>query len=203
MLITARDAGVKRFIYASSSSVYGNVNELPQFEDHIGNQLSPYAVTKYVNELYAQLFTDLFGIETIGLRYFNVYGERQNPNGPYAAVIPLWVNSLIKHEQPIINGGGTYSRDFTYINNVVHANELATLTPTMDILERLNAGGYTPRITRVNSLASFDPLIASIESIYSVQRNGNVPHSQASIEKIKKILHYDPKFDTRKGLELT
>ncbi|CAF3362823.1 unnamed protein product [Rotaria sp. Silwood2] len=181
MLIAARDAGIKRFIYASLTSVYGDLKELPKFEDNIGNQLSPYAITKYVNELYAQLFTDLFDMETIGLRYFNVYGERQNPNGPYAAVIPHWMNSLIKHERPIINGDGTYSRDFTSIGNVVHANELAMLTPTIDILERLNAGGHIPRITRVkvvlnvalgfrttlnelfsiirNGLASFDPLI--------------------------------------------
>ncbi|MEE4262277.1 MAG: SDR family oxidoreductase [Desulfobacteraceae bacterium] len=137
MLLAARDAGVKRFVYAASSSTYGDSEELPKVEDHIGNPLSPYAVTKYVMELYARVFSQLYGLECIGLRYFNVFGRRQDPNGAYAAVIPLWVKQLIRHEPPVINGDGSYSRDFTYIDNVVQANELAAVLPTAAILENL------------------------------------------------------------------
>ena len=136
MLIAARDQKVKRFIYAASSSTYGDSKELPKVEDKIGNPLSPYAVTKYVNELYARVFSDLYEMECIGLRYFNVFGKRQDPEGAYAAVIPLWVKQLMKHEAPVINGDGSYSRDFTYIDNVVQANERAALMPTEEILER-------------------------------------------------------------------
>jgi len=114
MLVATRDAGIKRFVYAASSSTYGDSKELPKIEHNIGRPLSPYAITKYVNELYANVFSDLYGVETIGLRYFNVFGRRQDPNGAYAAVIPLWVKALINHESPMINGDGTYSRDFTY-----------------------------------------------------------------------------------------
>ena len=137
MLIAARDQKVKRFIYAASSSTYGDSEELPKVEDKIGNPLSPYAVTKYVMELYARVFSNLYGLDCIGLRYFNVFGRKQDPNGAYAAVIPLWVKQLIAHEQPVINGDGSYSRDFTYIDNVVQANELAAVTPGETILERL------------------------------------------------------------------
>ncbi len=136
ILIAARDQKVKRFIYAASSSTYGDSKELPKVEDKIGNPLSPYAVTKYVMELYARVFSDLYGMECIGLRYFNVFGRRQDPEGAYAAVIPLWVKQLMDHEAPVINGDGSYSRDFTYIDNVVRANELAAVTPTDDILDR-------------------------------------------------------------------
>jgi len=138
MLIAARDNKVKRFIYAASSSTYGDSEELPKVEHKIGNPLSPYAVTKYVMELYARIFSELYDMECIGLRYFNVFGRKQDPNGAYAAVIPLWVKQLIAHEQPVINGDGSYSRDFTYIDNVVQANELAAVVPAEAILERVN-----------------------------------------------------------------
>ncbi|CAF1401860.1 unnamed protein product [Adineta ricciae] len=223
MLVAARDAGVKRFIYAASSSTYGDSKELPKVEENIGKPLSPYAITKYVNELYAQIFTNLYGIETIGLRYFNVFGKRQNPNGSYAAVIPLFIKCLIKHERPIINGDGSYSRDFTYIDNVIQANELAMVTSTNIILERLNTNENSPKITQINiiinvasggkttlnelftslrsNLSCYDPIIADIKPIYGIERLGDIPHSQASIEKAKNILSYQPKCNTSQGLE--
>jgi UDP-N-acetylglucosamine 4-epimerase len=137
MLTAARDNKVKRFIYAASSSTYGDSKELPKVEDKIGNPLSPYAVTKFVNELYARVFSDLYDIDTIGLRYFNVFGKCQDPEGAYAAVIPLWVKNLVNHEVPVINGDGSYSRDFTFIANVVQANELAAVMPTVSIIDNL------------------------------------------------------------------
>lgn len=136
MLVAARDARVKRFIYAASSSTYGDSKELPKVEEHIGRPLSPYAITKYVNELYADVFSKTYGIECIGLRYFNVFGKRQDPNGAYAAVIPLWVKQMIQENSPVINGDGTFSRDFTYIANVMEANEKAMTTPTELIRQR-------------------------------------------------------------------
>jgi len=138
MLTAARDEEVKRFIYAASSSTYGDSKELPKIEERIGRPLSPYAITKVVNEYFAKVYSELYGLETIGLRYFNVFGKRQDPNGAYAAVIPLWVKKLMAHESPIINGDGTYSRDFTYIDNVIQANELAAITPSDQIRTRLN-----------------------------------------------------------------
>ena len=136
MLHAAKEAGVKRFVYAASSSTYGDHPGMPKVEHKIGNALSPYAITKYVDELFARNFSDLYGIETIGLRYFNVFGRRQDPNGAYAAVIPLFVKQLINYKSPVINGDGSYSRDFTYIENVIQANQLAAITPTETILER-------------------------------------------------------------------
>ncbi len=136
MLIASRDQKIKRFIYAASSSTYGDSKNLPKVEDKIGNPLSPYAVTKYVMELYARVFSELYNMECIGLRYFNVFGRRQDPGGAYAAVIPLWVKQLMKHEAPLINGDGSYSRDFTYIDNVVQANELAAVVPAAEVFER-------------------------------------------------------------------
>ena len=133
MLIASRDAEIKRFVYAASSSTYGDSKKLPKVEDEIGKPLSPYAITKYVNELYADVFAKTYGMKCIGLRYFNVFGKRQTPDGAYAAVIPLWVKKLINHEQPVINGDGSYSRDFTYIENVIHANEVAMFTETNQI----------------------------------------------------------------------
>lgn len=134
MLLASRDEGIARFVYAASSSTYGDSKELPKVEEKIGRPLSPYAVTKFVNELYADVFAKTYGMECIGLRYFNVFGRRQDPNGAYAAVIPLWVKSLINHERPAINGDGSYSRDFTYIDNVIQANEKALMTNSEDIL---------------------------------------------------------------------
>jgi len=136
MLISARDQEVKRFVYAASSSTYGDSKKLPKIEEEIGKPLSPYAITKYVNELYADVFAKTYNMQCIGLRYFNVFGKRQTPDGAYAAVIPLWVKQMIQHEAPVINGDGSYSRDFTYIDNVIQANEKAMLTPTEDIIKR-------------------------------------------------------------------
>lgn len=224
MLVAARDAKVKRFVYAASSSTYGDSKELPKIEYTIGRPLSPYAITKYVNELYANVFSDLYGLETIGLRYFNVFGRRQDPGGAYAAVIPLWVKALINHESPIINGDGSYSRDFTYIDNVIQANELAVTTFKDDIIKRselynmtlpVNApidlvfnvayGGNTTLIDLLNclreNLAKHDPEIADIEPTFRNNRLGDIPHSQASILKANKILNYKPEFDALQGFE--
>ena len=222
MLVAARDEGVKRFVYAASSSTYGDSKELPKVEHHIGRPLSPYAITKFVNELYANVFSSLYGLETIGLRYFNVFGRRQDPNGAYAAVIPLWVKALIRHESPFINGDGSYSRDFTYIDNVIQANELAATVSKEEIVRRsslynmnlpANApldlvfnvayGGNTTLIDLYNclreNLAKFDPAIAGIEPTFRANRAGDIPHSQASILKAQRVLGYQPKFDARAG----
>jgi len=281
MLHASNEAGVKRFVYAASSSTYGDHPGLPKVEYKIGNALSPYAITKYVNELFAKNFSDIYDIETIGLRYFNVFGRRQDPNGAYAAVIPKFVSSLIKHESPQINGDGTYSRDFTYIENVIQANQLAAITPTKDILNRKtlweaqikkeaqkfssennNSLFFPPSVgirqqskegvpdgaeggqeyptkegevveressirnpesstisevfnvaygerTTLNQLAQilkdnlseFDPAIANIEFKYGKVREGDVPHSLASIEKGKTILGYQPEYSVKQGLE--
>ena len=194
MLVAARDEGVKRFVYAASSSTYGDSKELPKVEHHIGRPLSPYAITKFVNELYANVFSSLYGLETIGLRYFNVFGRRQDPNGAYAAVIPLWVKALIHHESPFINGDGSYSRDFTYIDNVIQANELAATVSKEEIVKR----STLYNCLREN-LAKFDPEIAGIEPTFRANRAGDIPHSQASILKAQRVLGYQPKFDARAG----
>jgi UDP-N-acetylglucosamine 4-epimerase len=224
MLVASRDAGVKRFVYAASSSTYGDSAVLPKREHLIGRPLSPYAITKFVNELYANVFSSLYGIETIGLRYFNVFGRRQDPNGAYAAVIPLWVRALIDHRQPFINGDGSYSRDFTYVDNVVQANLLAATIPTELFHQRIEAYNSSlpegsPRDTVFNvayggnttlnqlfnclrdNLAHFDPEIANIEALHRENRPGDIPHSQASIDKARQVLGYDPQFDALKGFE--
>ncbi len=215
ILVAARDNRVKRFIYAASSSTYGDSPTLPKVEETIGKPLSPYAITKYVDELYADVFAKTYNIECIGLRYFNVFGKRQDPNGAYAAVIPLWVKQLINHQQPIINGEGDYSRDFTYVANVIEANEKAIMAPTGKIANRDNYknqvfnvafGGNTNlkelfTILRDN-LSKFDTQIASIEPKYGPYRSGDIPHSQASIEKAKKLLSYNPQYSAKQGFEL-
>ena len=224
MLVAARDEKVKRFVYAASSSTYGDSKELPKIEHNIGRPLSPYAITKFVNELYANVFTSLYGIETIGLRYFNVFGRRQDPNGAYAAVIPLWVKALINHESPYINGDGSYSRDFTYIDNVIQANYLAATVSHDEIVKRASLynmnlpqnapvdmvfnvayGGNTTLNDLFcclrDNLAKYDPAIATIEPTYRENRAGDIPHSQASIIKAQRILGYDPKFSASQGFE--
>ncbi|MEN8225825.1 MAG: SDR family oxidoreductase [Bacteroidota bacterium] len=209
MLIAARDQKVKRFIYAASSSTYGDSKQLPKVEDKIGNPLSPYAVTKYVMELYARVFSELYNMECIGLRYFNVFGKRQDPDGAYAAVIPLWVKELLRHEQPIINGDGEYSRDFTYIDNVIQANELAAVVSAsgnnFSKVFNIAYGGNTTLnelFTALrDNLAKHDPEIAGIEPVHGPKRPGDIPHSMASIEKAKTTLGYDPQFDAAKGFE--
>ena len=208
MLVAARDAKVKRFVYAASSSTYGDSTGLPKVEDIIGKPLSPYAITKYVNELYATIFSKTYGLETIGLRYFNVFGRRQDPNGAYAAVIPLFVKKLMNHESPIINGDGNNSRDFTYIDNVIQMNELAMFTNNPEAINTVYNTAYGDR-TSLNDLmallkkhlSKFDATIATIETIYGDNRAGDIPHSLASIDKAKKVLGYNPQFSIDKGLE--
>ena len=207
MLVASRDAKVKRFVYAASSSTYGDSESLPKVEESIGKPLSPYAITKYVNELYADIFSSSYGMETIGLRYFNVFGRKQDPNGAYAAVIPKFVLQLMRHESPIINGDGNYSRDFTYIDNVIQMNELAMTTQNQDAINTVYNTAFGDRNT-LNTLtgylkeylSEFDPEIAKIPILYGPNRSGDIPHSLASIEKAKTLLKYDPQFSIQDGL---
>ena len=208
MLVAARDAGVKRFIYAASSSTYGDSASLPKVEEVIGKPLSPYAITKYVNELYADVFARIYGMECIGLRYFNVFGRKQDPNGAYAAVIPLFVKKLMNHESPVINGDGEYSRDFTYIDNVIGMNKLAMTTENPDAVNQVYNTAYGERTTLKQLvsylkeyLSQFDPEIAAIEVYHGPNRKGDIPHSLASIDKAKKLLGYNPKFSMKEGLK--
>ncbi|WP_016989888.1 SDR family oxidoreductase [Flavobacterium sp. ACAM 123] len=208
MLVAARDAKVKRFVYAASSSTYGDSEALPKVEEVIGKPLSPYAITKYVNELYAEIFSNSYGLETIGLRYFNVFGRRQDPNGAYAAVIPLFVKKLMNHESPIVNGDGNFSRDFTYIDNVIQMNELAMLTENPAAINTVYNTAFGDRTTLNDlienlkkCLAEFDPLIATVETIYGPNRAGDIPHSLASIKKAKQLLQYNPAFSMQQGLQ--
>jgi UDP-N-acetylglucosamine 4-epimerase len=207
VLIAARDSGVKRFVYAASSSTYGDSEALPKIEENIGLPLSPYAVTKYVNELYAHVFGLNYGMEVIGLRYFNVYGRRQSPNGAYAAVIPKFVDQFIRYESPVINGDGTYSRDFTYIDNVVQMNHLAATTENKNAIGQVfnTAVGDTTTLIELTELlkkylSDYDSKIANVEIIHGPQRAGDIPHSLASIEKAKKLLGYEPTFKLDYGL---
>jgi UDP-N-acetylglucosamine 4-epimerase len=208
MLVAARDAKVKRFIYAASSSTYGDSEALPKVEDKIGNPLSPYAITKYVNELYADVFHRTYGLDTIGLRYFNVFGRKQDPSGSYAAVIPKFVMQLMKHESPVINGDGNFSRDFTYIDNVIQMNVLAMLTENSEALNTVYNTAFGDRTTLNDLLGSlkeylsaFDPTIGEIQTVYGPKRIGDIPHSLASIDKAKKLLGYNPAFSMKQGLE--
>lgn len=210
MLVAARDAKVKRFIYAASSSTYGDSEVLPKTEEVIGKPLSPYAVTKYVNELYADVFSKTYGIETIGLRYFNVFGRNQDPNGAYAAVIPKFVAQFLSYESPVINGDGNFSRDFTYIDNVIQMNELAMVTESPEALNTIYNTAFGERTTLnelVNTLKEFlseyDSKIGEVEIIYGPNRVGDIPHSLASIDKAKQMLGYQPKFSMRAGLKET
>jgi len=208
MLVASKDAGVKRFIYAASSSTYGDSASLPKVEDVIGKPLSPYAITKYVNELYADVFSKTYGMECIGLRYFNVFGRRQDPHGAYAAVIPLFVKKLMSHESPVINGDGEYSRDFTYIDNVIRMNLLALQTENKAALNTVYNTAYGERNT-LNQLvgclkeflSEFDPAISDIEIKYGANRVGDIPHSLASVEKAKTLLGYQPEYSLRDGLK--
>jgi len=208
MLVAARDAGIKRFVYAASSSTYGDSESLPKVEDVIGKPLSPYAITKYVNELYADIFGRCYGFETIGLRYFNVFGRRQDPNGAYAAVIPKFVLQLISHESPVINGDGNHSRDFTYIDNVIQMNECALATTDPTAVNTVYNTAYGDRNT-LNTLvhylkeylSDFDPAIKDVAIIHGPNRAGDIPHSLASVEKAKNKLGYAPKFSFQEGLK--
>lgn len=208
ILVASRDAGVKRFVFAASSSTYGDSQSLPKVEDVIGRPLSPYAITKYVNELYADVFARTYGMEYIGLRYFNVFGRRQDPFGAYAAVIPLFVKQLMRHESPVINGDGEYSRDFTYIDNVIQMNELALTTTNPDAVNQIYNTAFGERTT-LNQLVGylkeflgeFDGEIRNIEVLHGPNRVGDIPHSLASIDKAKSLLGYAPRYSMRQGLQ--
>jgi UDP-N-acetylglucosamine 4-epimerase len=208
MLIASRDAKVKRFVYAASSSTYGDSVGLPKVEEVIGKPLSPYAITKYVNELYAEIFSRTYGLEAIGLRYFNVFGRKQDPNGAYAAVIPKFVMQLMQLESPKINGDGNYSRDFTYIDNVIQMNELAMTTTNSEAINTVYNTAYGDRNTLNNLvdylkkfLSQYDPKIANVAVEYGPNRVGDIPHSLASIEKAKTLLGYNPQFSMEEGLK--
>ncbi|MDR1918605.1 MAG: SDR family oxidoreductase [Tannerellaceae bacterium] len=207
VLVAARDAGVKRFVFAASSSTYGDSPALPKVEEVIGKPLSPYAVTKYVNELYAEVFARTYGIEYIGLRYFNVFGRRQDPEGAYAAVIPLFVKKYIRHEAPHINGDGSYSRDFTYIDNVIQMNLLALTSSKPEALNQIynTACGERTTLNQLSAylrefLSEYDPAIAGLMPTYGPNRTGDIPHSLASVDKAKSLLGYAPEYDVKAGL---
>ena len=208
MLTASRDSGVKRFIYAASSSTYGDSEALPKVEDKIGKPLSPYAITKYVNELYADVFSKTYGLETIGLRYFNVFGRKQDPNGAYAAVIPKFVSQFMAGESPVINGNGEFSRDFTYIDNVIQANLLSMITDNKEAINTVYNVAFGERNTLKDlvellkkQLTEFDSKIKDIQVIYGPNRVGDIPHSLASIDKAKNLLAYNPQFSLEKGLK--
>lgn len=210
MLVAARDAKVKRFVYAASSSTYGDSVKLPKVEDEIGKPLSPYAITKYVNELYAENFGRLYGMETIGLRYFNVFGRRQDPNGAYAAVIPKFCMQLMAHESPVLNGDGSYSRDFTYVDNVVQINQLAAMTEKPEAVNQVYnvaCGGRVDlnEMTGVlkENLSKFDPAIEAVRIINGPERLGDIPHSQADISKARNLLDYAPTHSFSEGIKET
>lgn len=208
LITAAKNNHVKRFVYASSSSVYGDSPELPKVELKTGNLLSPYAVTKYTNELYAGVFHKCYGMETIGLRYFNVFGKRQNPNGAYAAVIPKWISSLLHQEPVYINGDGETSRDFTYIENVIQANLLAGITTNVQAFgEAFNtAVGGRLTLNRLyfsinHFLNDFIPNYTQKSPVYKEFRQGDIRHSNADISKIKILLKYEPTHDIDQGLK--
>jgi UDP-N-acetylglucosamine 4-epimerase len=208
ILSASKDEGVKRVVYAASSSTYGDSESLPKIEETIGKPLSPYAITKYVNELYAEIFSKTYGIETIGLRYFNVFGRRQDPNGAYAAVIPKFVMQLMNNQSPIINGDGNFSRDFTYVDNVIQMNELAMLSDNPLAVNTVFNTAFGDRTT-LNDLVNYLKIylseynsdIKNIEIIHGPNRAGDIPHSLASIEKAKELLGYNPKYSFQNGLK--
>ncbi|PTX42596.1 UDP-N-acetylglucosamine 4-epimerase [Christiangramia gaetbulicola] len=207
MLVASRDSGVKRFIYAASSSTYGDSDKLPKVEDEIGKPLSPYAITKYVNELYAENFYKSYGLNTVGLRYFNVFGRKQDPNGAYAAVIPKFVIQLMNHESPVINGDGTYSRDFTYIDNVIQMNLLAISSENENALNQVfnTAVGDRTNLLELTELlkkylSEYDPEISKVKIKHGPNRPGDIPHSLASVEKAKELLGYNPTHKIEDGV---
>lgn len=202
ILMAARNAAVKRMVYAASSSTYGDHPDLPKVEDVIGRPLSPYAITKYVNELYANVCSSLYDFHTIGLRYFNVFGPRQNPAGPYAAVIPLFIEAALKNESPFINGDGTTSRDFTFVENAVQANIRALFTAGLTQHEVINIA--VGESTTLNQLWDHicDILDTDLLPVFRNERKGDVKHSLADISKARRTIGYHPFIDVRKGLEM-
>lgn len=208
MLYAAQEAKIHRFVYASSSSVYGDSPVLPKTEDAIGKPLSPYAITKYADELFAGNFHDLYGIDTVGLRFFNVFGRRQDPAGAYAAVIPKFIQCLMRHERPVINGDGSFSRDFTYVENVVQVHELALLAEKPEAVNQVYNVAFGERTTLNElfaylreELSAFDPEISKLEPVYGPGRPGDIPHSLADIGKAEKLLGYAPEYSVREGLK--
>jgi UDP-N-acetylglucosamine 4-epimerase len=207
VLFASKEAGVKRFIYAASSSTYGDHPGLPKMEDNIGKPLSPYGITKYVDELFAENFSKTYNIEVIGLRYFNVFGRRQDTDGAYAAVIPKFVKMLMNHQAPVINGDGSISRDFTYIDNVIQANHLAAVTSNKEAINQVYNVAHGERTT-LNLLFEYlrdftgknDPEILKIKPVYGPVRGGDILHSQASIDKAKRLLGYSPVINVQEGL---
>ena len=200
----AKEKNIKRVVYAASSSTYGDHPDLPKVEDKIGNPLSPYAVTKYVNELYARVYADLFGIELIGLRYFNIFGPRQNPKGPYAAVIPLFIKAILENKPPVINGDGEHSRDFTYVSNAVQANIKAMFTGNKNAVNQVYNIACGQQ-TSLNQLFSYLKNIkeSNLQPIYGPERKGDVKHSLADINKARNLLEYDPVISVEEGLQKT
>jgi UDP-N-acetylglucosamine 4-epimerase len=200
----AREVKIKRIVYAASSSTYGDHPGLPKTEDQIGNPLSPYAVTKYVNELYAKVYASLYGIEFIGLRYFNIFGPRQNPEGPYAAVIPLFINAILENKPPVINGDGSHSRDFTYVSNAVKANLLALFTESKQAVNQVYNIACGGQISLLQLFSELKTIAGSnLESIHGPERVGDVKHSFADISKAKKLLGYQPDISVEEGLRKT
>jgi UDP-N-acetylglucosamine/UDP-N-acetylgalactosamine 4-epimerase len=199
----AKEKGINRVVYAASSSTYGDHPGLPKLEDAIGNPLSPYAVTKYVNELYAQVYARVYGLELIGLRYFNVFGPRQNPAGPYAAVIPLFIKAVLDNEPPVINGDGETSRDFTFVANAVKANVCALFTNNPDAVNQVYNIAFGERTT-LNEVFEMIKGIAGSDLVprYTSEREGDVRHSLADISKAKTLLGYDPSFSVREGMKI-
>ena len=203
ILLVAKEVGIKRVVYASSSSVYGDEPNLPKVESRIGKQLSPYAITKFIDELYGRIFTEMYDMECIGFRYFNVFGPRQDPNGAYAAVIPKFIDSLKKGEAPSINGDGTFSRDFTYIANVVQANFLGLTTENKECfgqIVNIGAGGRVTILEMYNIIK--ESMGLTIEPLHRENRRGDIPHSNADVDKAKRLLGYEPKVSFREGIEL-
>ena len=204
ILTAAKESGVKRGVYAASSSTYGDHPGLPKVEDKIGNPLSPYAVTKLVNELYARVYASAYGLESIGLRYFNIFGPRQNPNGPYAAVIPLFAQAILDGTSPTINGDGSTSRDFTYVSNAVDANLLALFTDNPDAINQvynIACGKQTSLVELFEGLKSFTR--STIDPIFGPERKGDVKHSLADISKAQRLLDYDVLVNVEEGLRKT
>lgn len=199
----AKDSGVKRIVFAASSSTYGDSKELPKVEDNIGKPLSPYAVTKYVNELYAEVFADLYGIEFIGLRYFNIFGPKQDPKGAYAAVIPIFFDKAIKNISPTINGDGSYSRDFTFVANAVQANLCGLFTTEKSAVNQIYNIACGERTTLKNLWEQIKDLVgSSVDATYGPNRLGDIPHSLADISKVKTHLKYNPEITVKEGLKL-
>ena len=199
----AKERKIRRVVYAASSSTYGDHPGLPKTEDKIGNPLSPYAVTKYVNELYAKVYADVYGLQCIGLRYFNVFGPKQNPAGAYAAVIPLFIKAVLDNEPPTINGNGEHSRDFTFVANAVHANECALFTDNVNAVNQVYNIAYGSQ-TSLNELFETIKEIAGSDLApkYGPERRGDVKHSLADISKSKNLLQYNPKVNIREGLKI-